>query len=79
MAPWHWAVALRRAFASVLPERACKIQVGIMNGTPNLPNQQAIDMMQQTFNNKDSWEGLGRIAWPSMRRLADRLDPSYQQ
>jgi ribulose-5-phosphate 4-epimerase/fuculose-1-phosphate aldolase len=59
-------------------ERACKIQVGIMNGTPNMPNQQAIDMMQQTFNNKDSWEGLGSVAWPSMRRLADRIDPSYQ-
>ncbi|GIS20039.1 MAG: hypothetical protein CM15mP120_19550 [Pseudomonadota bacterium] len=29
-----------------------------MNGTPNLPNQQAIDMMQQTFNNKDSGKGL---------------------
>ena len=58
--------------APVLLERACKIQVGIMNGTPNKPHQQAIDMMQQTFNNKDSWEGLGGVAWPSMRRLADR-------
>ncbi|MBK88019.1 MAG: class II aldolase [Gammaproteobacteria bacterium] len=59
-------------------ERACKIQLGIMSGTPNIPSQQAIDMMQKTFNNKNSWEGLGGAAWPSMRRLADRLDTSYQ-
>ena len=23
-------------------------------------------------------EALGGVAWPSMRRLADRIDPSYQ-
>jgi ribulose-5-phosphate 4-epimerase/fuculose-1-phosphate aldolase len=59
-------------------ERACKIQVAAMNGTLNMPNQGAIDMMQSTFNNPASWEGLSATAWPSMRRLADRLDPSYQ-
>ena len=59
-------------------ERACKIQVGAMQGSLNMPNQGAIDMMQQTFNNPESWEGLAVMAWPSMRRLADRLDPSYQ-
>ena len=59
-------------------ERACKIQVGAMSGTLNMPNQSAIDMMESTFNNPISWEGLSATAWPSMRRLADRLDPSYQ-
>jgi hypothetical protein len=43
-----------------------------------MPNQGAIDMMETTFNNPASWEGLSTTAWPSMRRLADRLDPSYQ-
>ena len=49
-----------------------------MNGTLNMPNQGAIDMMETTFNNPASWEGLSATAWPSMRRLADRLDPNYQ-
>tara|TARA_B100000902_G_scaffold389256_1_gene436127 strand:- start:198 stop:968 length:771 start_codon:yes stop_codon:yes gene_type:complete len=79
----HGTLALGGSIASCFLrlyylERACKIQLGIMSGTPNMPNQQAIDMMQQTFNNKNSWEGLGRAAWPSMRRLADRLDTTYQ-
>ena len=59
-------------------ERACKIQVGAMSGTLNMPSQGAISMMESTFNNPTSWEGLSDTAWPSMRRLADRLDPDYQ-
>jgi hypothetical protein len=60
-------------------ERACKIQVNAMQGTLNMPNQGAIDMMQGTFNNPNSWEGLSKVAWPSMLRLAERLDPSYAE
>ena len=60
-------------------ERACKIQVNAMQGTLNMPNQGAIDMMEDTFNNPNSWEGLSKVAWPSMLRLANRLDPSYAE
>ena len=49
-----------------------------MNGTLNMPSQSAIEMMETTFNNPNSWEGLSATAWLSMRRLADRLDPDYQ-
>lgn len=59
-------------------ERACQIQVNALaGGEPHMPQQQAIDMMQGTFNNPASWEGLAATAWPALRRLADRLDPSY--
>jgi ribulose-5-phosphate 4-epimerase/fuculose-1-phosphate aldolase len=44
-----------------------------------MPNQGAIDMMEGTFNNPNSWEGLSKVAWPSMLRLANRLDPSYAE
>jgi ribulose-5-phosphate 4-epimerase/fuculose-1-phosphate aldolase len=59
-------------------ERACQIQVNALAaGSPNLPNKQAINMMQNTFSNPDVWEGLAASAWPAIRRQADRLDPGY--
>ena len=58
-------------------ERACQIQVNAMSGTLNMPDEKAISMMEQTFNNPNAWDGLSKTAWPSMIRLADRLDPSY--
>ena len=60
-------------------ERACTIQAKVMNGTPNMPNKEAISMMKDTFNNSDSWESIATTAWPAMKRLADRLDPSYAE
>ena len=60
-------------------ERACTIQAKAMNGTPKMPNKDAISMMKDTFNNPDSWESIATTAWPAMKRLADRLDPSYAQ
>ena len=78
----HGTLALGGRFilfsAALLPRTRMQNPARHYERHPNMPNQQAIDMMQQTFNNKDSWEGLGGVAWPSMRRLADRLDPSYQ-
>jgi ribulose-5-phosphate 4-epimerase/fuculose-1-phosphate aldolase len=79
----HGTMALGDSVASAFLrlyflERACKIQVGALQGTPNAPKQQAIDMMQSTFNNTDSWDRVSSTAWPSMRRLADRLDPGYR-
>lgn len=59
-------------------ERACAIQVNAATqGKLHMPNEAAIQMMQQTFNNPDAWEGLASTAWPALRRQADRLDPSY--
>ena len=59
-------------------ERACQIQVkATAAGELHMPNQEAIDMMQETFSNPMAWEGLAKSAWPALRRQADRLDPSY--
>ncbi|MEM6999461.1 MAG: class II aldolase/adducin family protein [Pseudomonadota bacterium] len=59
-------------------ERACAIQVNAATqGKLHMPNEAAIQMMQQTFNNPNAWEGLASTAWPALRRQADRLDPSY--
>ncbi len=59
-------------------ERACSIQLKAMNGELQMPNQEAISMMKDTFNNPNAWEGISLTAWPAMRRLADRLDKSYR-
>ena len=79
----HGTLALGRSVASCFLrlyylERACQIQVNALAaGSPNLPNKQAINMMQNTFSNPDVWEGLASSAWPAIRRQADRLDPGY--
>jgi len=58
-------------------ERACSIQLKAMNGNLQMPNQEAISMMKETFNNPNAWEGLAATAWPAMIRLAQRLDPNF--
>ncbi len=60
-------------------ERACQIQVkAAMTGELNMPNEGAIRMMEETFNNSSAWEeALAPGAWPALRRQADRLDPGY--
>ena len=58
-------------------ERACSIQLKAMNGNLQTPNQEAISMMKETFNNPNAWEGLAATAWPAMIRLAQRLDPNF--
>jgi len=62
-------------------ERACQIQVkAAAAGALNMPNEGALKMMEQTFNNADAWEtALAKSAWPALRRLADRLDPGYAE
>ncbi len=60
-------------------ERACQIQVkAAAAGELNMPNQNAVDMMQETFDNPLAWESLAAGAWPALRRQADRLDPGYR-
>ena len=59
-------------------ERACKIQVtALASGSPNLPSDQAINMMQDNFSNPAVWERLATSSWPALLRQADRLDPGY--
>ena len=59
-------------------ERACTFQVNAASaGALNEPNQGAIEMMRNTFNNPNSWEGIAEMAWPALRRQADQIDPSY--
>ena len=59
-------------------ERACKIQVNALSsGTPNVPSDNAVSMMQNTFSNPAVWEKLATSSWPALRRQADRLDPGY--
>ena len=58
-------------------ERACSIQLKAMNGELQMPNQEAISMMKETFNNPNAWEGLAATAWPAMIRLVQRLDPNF--
>ena len=58
-------------------ERACSIQLKAMNGELLMPNQEAISMMKETFNNPNAWEGLAATAWPAMIRLVQRLDPDF--
>ena len=60
-------------------ERACTIQVqAATQGKLNMPSEQAIGMMEKTFNNPDSWEGFSATAWSAMVRQAERLDPGYR-
>ena len=59
-------------------ERACQIQVkAVSAGKLNMPNEGAINMMKDTFNNPNAWEGISATAWPALRRLADSIDPTY--
>ena len=58
-------------------ERACSIQLKAMNGELQMPNEEAISMMKDTFNNPNAWEGIAATAWPAMIRLVQRLDPNF--
>ena len=81
----HGTLTLGRTIASCFMrmyylERACQIQVNALaSGSPNLPSEQATNMMQNIFSNADAWEGLGASSWPALRRQADRLDPRYAE
>jgi ribulose-5-phosphate 4-epimerase/fuculose-1-phosphate aldolase len=60
-------------------ERACKIQVqAATQGKLNMPSEQAIGMMEKTFNKPEAWEGFAATAWSALVRQADRLDPGYR-
>ena len=58
-------------------ERACSIQLKAMNGELQMPNEEAISMMKDTFNNPNAWEGIAATAWPAMIRLVKRLDHNF--
>jgi ribulose-5-phosphate 4-epimerase/fuculose-1-phosphate aldolase len=77
----HGTLALGDSVASCFMrmyylERACSIQAQTP-GPLHMPTDTAVQMMQSTFNNPKSWQGLATTAWPALRRLADKLDPEY--
>ncbi|NKB98767.1 MAG: class II aldolase [Pseudomonadales bacterium] len=80
----HGTLALGGSVASCFMrlyylERACQIQVKAAScGELQMPNESAVEMMKTTFGAAAAWEAVATTAWPAMRRLADRLDPSYK-
>ncbi len=62
-------------------ERACTIQVKAITGGKllHMPNSNATEMMRETFNLVEAWEGLAATAWPALKRQAYALDPRYAE
>jgi ribulose-5-phosphate 4-epimerase/fuculose-1-phosphate aldolase len=60
-------------------ERACRAQLMAMNGADQivLPPQEVIEKTHHLYR-PDTRRPYGLLEWPAMRRLADRLDPSYK-
>jgi len=60
-------------------ERACRSQLMAMacNDTIVLPPQDVIDRTNHLYR-PDVRRPYGLLEWPAMRRLADRIDPSYK-
>ena len=80
----HGTLALGGSVASCFMrmyylERACRIQVdALAGGEPHMPSNDAVNMMQSTFDKPQVWEGLAEQSWPAMRRLADRIATDYK-
>jgi ribulose-5-phosphate 4-epimerase/fuculose-1-phosphate aldolase len=60
-------------------ERACRSQLMAMacNDTIVLPPQEVIDKTNHLYQ-PNVRRPYGLLEWPAMRRLADRIDPSYR-
>jgi ribulose-5-phosphate 4-epimerase/fuculose-1-phosphate aldolase len=60
-------------------ERACRAQLMAQNGGNDilLPTQEVIDKTNHMYK-PGTRRSYGLLEWPAMRRLADRLDPSYK-
>jgi ribulose-5-phosphate 4-epimerase/fuculose-1-phosphate aldolase len=81
----HGTLALGGSVASCFMrmyylERACRIQVDTLagGGEPHMPSSDAVNMMESTFSDPQTWEGLATQSWPAMRRLAERIGPGYR-
>lgn len=61
-------------------ERACRTQLMAMNGGDSivLPPQPVIEKTNHMYK-PSTRRPYGVLEWPAMRRLADRIDPSYKR
>jgi ribulose-5-phosphate 4-epimerase/fuculose-1-phosphate aldolase len=60
-------------------ERACRSQLMAQNGADEivLPPKSVIEKTNHMYR-RGTRRSYGLLEWPAMRRLADRLDPSYK-
>ena len=60
-------------------ERACRSQLMAQNGADDivLPSKAVIDKTNHMYK-PGTRRSYGLLEWPAMRRLADRIDPSYK-
>ncbi len=64
-------------------ERACRMQIAFQQCNAELspiPDEvQHVTIERNKFNNSDKgYRPIGKIEWPALRRMLDRIDPSYQ-
>jgi ribulose-5-phosphate 4-epimerase/fuculose-1-phosphate aldolase len=61
-------------------ERACRSQLMAQNGADRivLPNADVIEKTNHMYR-PGTRRAYGLLEWPAMRRLADRIDPSYRK
>lgn len=64
-------------------ERACRMQVAFQQCGAELspiPEEvQRVTMERNAFNNSSrGYRPIGKVEWPALRRMLDRIDPSYQ-
>ncbi|MBE8219982.1 MAG: class II aldolase/adducin family protein [Alphaproteobacteria bacterium] len=58
-------------------ERACTYQVRTLSGTPNMPSQEAMDMVASQSKSLFT-PGIDGLAWPALLRKLDRHDSSFR-
>jgi ribulose-5-phosphate 4-epimerase/fuculose-1-phosphate aldolase len=64
-------------------ERACRMQVAFQQCNAELSpipeDVQRVTMERNAFNNSEKgYRPIGKVEWPALRRMLDRIDPSYQ-
>jgi ribulose-5-phosphate 4-epimerase/fuculose-1-phosphate aldolase len=80
----HGVLAAGRSVAAAFNniyriERACRSQLMAQNGNDEilLPGRSVIEKTNHMYK-PGTRRAYGLLEWPAMRRLADRLDPSYK-
>ncbi len=80
----HGVLAAGRSVAAAFNniyriERACRSQLMAQNGNDDivLPSRHVIEKTNHMYK-PGTRRPYGLLEWPAMRRLADRLDPSYK-
>lgn len=65
-------------------ERACRMQIAFQQCGAELspiPEEvQRVTMERNKFNNSEKgYRPIGKVEWPALRRMLDRIDPSYKE